>query len=139
MQTTQSHSAVNRRGFIKAGMLSSTVLALSGVPRLLVAAVTKPPQPAYHGLKMGMASYTFRKFPLEQTIAMTKQAGAGYISLKDFHLSYKSGALEREEVRKKIEEAGLVLISGGVIYMKNDEQEVRGFFQYAKDAGMPTI
>ena len=33
----------------------------------------------------------------------------------------------------------LVLMGGGVIYLKNDEAEIRNAFEYAKDAGMPTI
>jgi len=30
-------------------------------------------------------------------------------------------------------------MGGGVIYIKNKEDEIRGVFDYAKDAGMPTI
>jgi sugar phosphate isomerase/epimerase len=33
----------------------------------------------------------------------------------------------------------LELASGGVIYMKNNEKEIRSFFDYARDAGMATI
>lgn len=139
MTTSPPSAPLDRRAFLKAGLLSSTALALgSGSPAAL-AAVTKPPRPPYDGLKLGMASYTFRKFPLDDAIAMTRQAGAGYISLKDFHLPYKSTTAERQEARRKIEAAGLVLISGGVIYMKNNEAEIRGYFDYARDAGMPTL
>jgi sugar phosphate isomerase/epimerase len=127
--------ALDRRGFLKSGLLTSAGLALTAA----TAAVTKPTRPPDDGLKLGIASYTFRKFTLDQTIAMSKEAGAGYLSLKDFHLPYKSTTAERQEARKKIEAAGLVLVSGGVIYMKNNEAEIRGFFDYAKDAGMPTI
>lgn len=139
MKHPQSPSNLNRRHFLKAGVLSPAALAVVGGRGSLVAAVTKPPRPVYLGLKLGVASYTFRKFTLDQAIVMTKQAGAGFLSLKDFHLPYKSTPAERQEVRKKIEDAGLGLISGGVIYMKNNEEEVRNFFEYAKDAGMPTI
>jgi inosose dehydratase len=130
---------MDRRHFLKAGSFGSATLAFVGTRDALVAAVTKPPRAAYHGLKLGIASYTFRKFTLDQAIAMATQAGAGYISLKDFHLPYKSTPAERQEARKKIENAGLVLISGGVVYMKNNQEEVRNFFEYAKDAGMPTV
>jgi inosose dehydratase len=139
MKHPHSPANLDRRRFLKAGVLGSATLAIVEARNSLVAAVTKPPRPAYQGLKLGVASYTFRKFTLEQAIAMSRQAGAGYISLKDFHLPYKSIPAERQEARKKIENAGLVLISGGVIYMKNNEEEVRNFFEYAKDTGMPTI
>jgi sugar phosphate isomerase/epimerase len=93
----------------------------------------------FHGLKLGMASYTLRKFSLDQAIAMTRQLGLKYITLKDMHLPMKSSSAERREAREKVEAAGLTLMGGGVIYMKNSEEEVRSAFDYAKDAGMPTI
>src|SRR5437879_5013848 len=123
MKTAERTASLSRRRFLKAGVLASTVLSSAGLPTRSPAAVTKAQREPYDGLKLGMASYTFRKFSLDQAIAMTKQAGAGYISLKDFHLPFKSTPEERQEARKKIEAAGLVLISGGVIYMKNNEQE----------------
>ena len=139
MKQPQNSSNLDRRRFFKAGLLGSATLAIAAPGRTLLAAVTKPRRDAYDGLKLGVASYTFRKFTLDQAIAMSKQAGAGYISLKDVHLPYKSTQAQRQEARSQIEAAGLVLMSGGVIYMKNSEPEVRGFFDYAKDAGMPTI
>lgn len=133
-----SAANLDRRRFLKAGFLGSG-LAIASSGGHVFASITKPRRPTYDGLKLGLASYTFRKFTLDQAIEMSKRAGAGYISLKDFHLPYKSTRAERQEARAKVEAAGLVLISGGVIYMKNNEAEIRGFFDYARDAGMPTI
>jgi inosose dehydratase len=139
MKHTKRSTNLDRRRFLQAGLLGSTAVAAIAFPTGLLAGATKPQREPYDGLKLGIASYTFRKFTLDQAIAMSKQAGARYISLKDFHLPYKSTPAERQEARKKVEAAGLVLISGGVIYMKNNEEEIRSFFEYAKDAGMPTI
>ncbi|HZR21274.1 MAG TPA: sugar phosphate isomerase/epimerase [Verrucomicrobiae bacterium] len=139
MKHPHSPTKLDRRHFFKAGLLGSTAMAVTGASHNLFAAVTKPQRPLYDGLKLGMASYTFRKFSLDQAIAMSKEAGAVSISLKDFHLPYKSSPAERQEARRKVESGGLVLASGGVIYMKNNEEEIRRFFEYAKDAGMPTI
>jgi sugar phosphate isomerase/epimerase len=80
-----------------------------------------------------------RNFSLDQAITMTKQAGVKYISLKEVHLPLKSTVEQRQEVRKKVEAGGLVLLGGGVIYMKNNEAEIRNAFEYARDAGMRTI
>src|SRR5215831_15038933 len=129
---------LSRRRFLSAGLAGSAITTAI-LPTVSLAAVSKPQREPYDGLKLGMASYTFRKFTLDQAIAMTKAAGATQISLKDFHLPYKSTPEERREARNKVEAAGLVLASGGVIYMKNDPEQVRGFFDYARDAGMPTI
>ena len=132
-------SMFNRRGFLKAGLLTSAGVAAALQPQRLLAGATKAPSDPFDGLKLGMASYTLRKFTLDQAIEMTSKAGVKYITLKDMHLPMKSTAEQRAEARKKIEAAGLTLEGGGVIYIKNKEDEVRDIFQYAKDAGMPTI
>ncbi len=131
--------AVTRRHFLQSSLLGAATLATSALPRAVAAGPAKPERIPDHGLKLGMASYTLRKFSLDQAIAMTKQAGLKYITLKDVHLPMKSTTAQRQEVRRKVEAAGLVLMGGGVIYMKNDEKEIRDIFDYARDAGMPTI
>src|SRR5262249_22564755 len=68
-----------------------------------------------------------------------RELGLKYICLKDVHLPLKSTTVQRQEARKKIDGAGLVLLGGGVIYMKNQEEDIRNVFTYAKEAGMPTI
>ena len=133
------HHDLNRRNFLKTGLLGSTALAAAALPGELFAGPTKSPRDPFDGLKIGMASYTLRKFSLDQAVAMTKQAGVKYICLKDMHLPLKSSTAERHAARQKVEAAGLSLCGCGVIYMKNDEAEIRTFFDYAKDAGMPTI
>ena len=108
-----------------------------GLPGSLLAA-EKEPDP-YHGLKVGVTSYTFNKFKLDQAIAMTQEAGVKYFSLKDVHLPLKSTREERREAAKKIKAAGLKLMGGGVITLKNNEDEIKAAFDYAKDVGMPTM
>ncbi|MDB6110383.1 MAG: Sugar phosphate isomerase/epimerase [Pedosphaera sp.] len=130
----------NRRRFLQTGLLGSTALAaVAALPAKTFGAATKAERDPFDGLKFGMASYTLRKFTLDEAIAMTKQVGLKYINLKDVHLSLKSSPAERQEARKKIETAGLTLMGGGVIYIKNEPDKARAIFEYAKDAGMPTI
>jgi sugar phosphate isomerase/epimerase len=126
---------LDRRGFLRAGLLGST-LAFGGTA---MAAVVKPERTTDDGLKIGMASYTYRKFNLDQAIEMTKDAGLKYINLKDVHLPLKSTKEECEAARAKVEAAGLKLMGGGVIYMKNDEGEIGRIFDYAANAGFPVI
>ncbi len=129
----------SRRLFLQNSVLGSAVLGLGAFPRRASAALTKPEGDPCAGLKLGVTSYTLRKFTLDQAIDMTKQAGVKYISLKDMHLPMKSTPEQRKEAHAKIEAAGLVLFGGGVIYMKNDAEQIRAAFDYARDAGMPTI
>ena len=129
----------NRRHFLQTGVFGSAALVAAGLCPSAMAEVTKPVRDPFDGLKVGITSYTLRQFTLDQAIAMTKQAGVKYISLKEVHLPLKSSREERMAARKKIEQAGLVLMGGGVIYMKKNEAEIRNDFEYARDTGMGTI
>ena len=131
---------LNRRRFLHGTLLSPLALsAFTALPQVVRAAVTREPGDPFRGLKFGIASYTLRNFNLEQAIAMTRQAGVQHITLKDVHLPMRSSPTERRQAKASIEAAGLKLMGGGVIYMKNDEAEIKAAFDYARDAGMPVI
>jgi len=122
---------IARRGFL-GGLAASGFLA--GAPSL-AAASEEPP-----GFKLGVASYSLRKFSRTDAIAMVKQLNTPYISIKEFHLSTKSTPEEITRGRKEFEDAGLIILSGGVItFNKDDDAEIRQKFEYAKLAGMPMI
>ena len=87
---------------------------------------------------LGMASYTFRLFTLDQTIAMTSRLGLKRITLKDMHLSLLSSETEIKAALDKIRRAGLELTSCGVVYMKTEE-EVHQAFAYAAKAGLRVL
>ncbi len=53
----------------------NTSCAAAALPGQLLGAVTKPAHDPFDGLKLGLASYSVRKFTLAQAIAMTQQAG----------------------------------------------------------------
>ena len=135
----KTSGTINRRRFLQTGLVGSTVLASVTSPGTLLAAVTKTERDPFHGLKVGLTTYTFHKFPFDEAIAMTKQAGVKYISIKDVHLPLKSTREQRLDARKKIEDAGLILMGGGVIDIKGKPEDMRNVFEYAKDLGMATI
>ncbi|HUU16948.1 MAG TPA: sugar phosphate isomerase/epimerase [Sedimentisphaerales bacterium] len=88
--------------------------------------------------ELGLASYTLRKFNLDDTLAMTKRVGLKYICFKSFHLPLDSTPAQIRDVVAKVKEAGLILYGGGVISM-NTEDQVQNAFDYAKAAGMKVI
>ncbi len=88
--------------------------------------------------ELGLASYTLRKFKLDETLAMTRRVGLKYICFKSFHLPLDSTQAEIRAVVAKVRKAGLRLYGGGVISMKS-EVEVHRAFDYAKAAGMKVI
>ncbi len=130
---------LNRRHFLRNSLLASAVMSVGKPGTAVLGAASSAEGEPDHGLKLGLTTYTLRKFSLDQAIEMTKEAGLRYISLKDMHLPLKSTRTQRQEASKKVKAAGLTLMGGGVISMKNNEQEIREAFEYAKDAGMPTI
>lgn len=89
-------------------------------------------------LNLGMASYTFREFSLEDTLKMTKRLGLERIAFKSFHLPLESSDEEIKIVAEKTRAAGLDLYGCGVVYMQT-EDEVERAFHYAKTAGMRII
>ena len=59
--------------FASSVTLASTVLASATFPPSLLAATAKTGRDPFRGLKVGMASYTLRKFTLDQAIAMIER------------------------------------------------------------------
>jgi sugar phosphate isomerase/epimerase len=91
------------------------------------------------GLKLSVATYTFKQRKVEPTIEGIRRVGISYCSIKDFHLPLKSTAAERKEVAEKFRAAGIQPLSCGVITLPNREEAVKQAFEYARDAGIPTI
>jgi inosose dehydratase len=127
-------SSLSRRTLLSAGAGAVLLPALR-----TEAQVTPPGTEIWRGLRVGVASYTFRKQPVDVCIAGINRVGLKYVSIKDFHLPMSSTAEQRQAVAKQFRDAGINTLSCGVISTKNDEGNIRAAFQYAKDAGIPTI
>ncbi|MBW7988460.1 MAG: sugar phosphate isomerase/epimerase [Planctomycetes bacterium] len=125
----------NRRQFIKIASIGAAV-SLTGVRSSL--GQVRGAQAGKQQFKLGLASYTLRKFNLDDTLAMTKRVGLKYICFKSMHLPLDSTPAQIRSVVAKVKEAGLILYGGGVISMKNEAQ-VHQAFDYAKAAGMKVI
>jgi inosose dehydratase len=130
-------SQPNRRQFIQwAGLGAATGAGLFTARNGSAGPI--PATAAPLTFQLGMASYTFREFPMEQALSMTKRLGLKRIGFKDVHLSLKSTPAQIEAAVAKVKEAGLELYAGGVIYMRS-EADVNQAFEYAKAAGMGII
>lgn len=122
----------SRRNFLKLAGLST---AIGSLPLSAALAETRSMEKAPVSFTLGIASYTFRSFPLDQAIEMTKRLGITKMTLKDMHLPLKSTEAETKAVLEKLKAAGVELSSCGVVYMAT-EQEVRNAFAYAKTVGI---
>ena len=126
-----------RRDFLKV-----SGLGIAGAATLKGQAYSELAKPPLSGhevpFELGIASYTFRKFSLEETLKMTKRLNIKNIAFKSFHLELDSSDEHIKEVVKKVNDYGINLYGGGVIYMKSEEA-VDQAFEYAKKAGMKVI
>jgi sugar phosphate isomerase/epimerase len=89
----------------------------------------------FHGLRIGVASYSLRAFPATEALEDIHRLGVRYLSLKEVHLPLDSSPEQRRQLRKQAEDIGLSITSCGVIYLKNDEAQMRQAFDYVKDLG----
>lgn len=126
----------NRRNFL---WMTGVGLAAVTLPSLSQAQVVKTDKSNKGFLfQLGIASYSFRNFPLDEALKMTKRLDINRISFKDFHLKLDATDSVIAEAVKKCNEAGIRLYGGGVIYMRSNEDVDRAF-EYAKKAGMDMI
>lgn len=88
--------------------------------------------------ELGLASYSLRKFSLDETLQMTTRLGLKNIAFKSMHLPLDSDEAQIKEAVLKVKKAGLNLYGAGVIYMANEE-EVNRAFEYAQTAGLKVI
>ena len=116
--------------------------ALSSMPLLAKAAFGQSENKAPGGpspIRLGIASYTFRKFNQAQLIAFMKELKTPYLNLKDVHLPMGPSNQVREQA-EQYRAAGLQLTAAGTIYFPKDEDEdIRSKFEYCKAAGIPLI
>jgi len=122
----------SRREFLKLAGLTTT---LGSLPLSAVLSETGSAEKTAIPFTLGIASYTFRAFPLDQAIEMTKRLGITKMTLKDMHLPLKSTEAEIKAVLEKMNAAGVELSSCGVVYMASEEA-VRSAFAYARMAGI---
>jgi len=133
--------ATTRRAFLRAAGAGLGTAVIAG--RAGFAGGAGPhPEPAAAETRfpfaLGLASYTFRAFGLDETLGFAKRLGLGKISLKSMHLPLESTPEQMAAALGKVRAVGLDLYAGGVIYMAK-EAEVRQAFAYAKAAGMRII
>lgn len=124
---------IHRKAFLRS-------LGLTGAAMMLGArtASRNSVPPSENQLTLGLASYTFRKFSLDDTIAAAKRLQLERIALKSMHMPLEASDAETAAAAKKVREAGLDLYGAGVIYMTS-EQEVNRAFDYARAAQLRII
>jgi sugar phosphate isomerase/epimerase len=124
----------SRRDFLRGSAATAAVAALVGNSAALGAA-----PPPSSPIRLGVASYSFRKFGRDDVIQFMKQLDTPYLNVKDVHLPMTTP----EQIRQAADAyatAGLKLTAAGTIYFTEDkDDDMRRKFEYCKVAGIPLI
>lgn len=126
---------LSRRDALKLAGLSAAAVPLN---ELLGQTGRADPGPPGVRFSLGIASYTFRDFPLAQVVGMTQRLGIRKLTLKEMHLPLASSDAEIDAVVENLKASGIELTGCGVIYMQSEAEVLRAF-AYAKRAGTRLI
>lgn len=125
-----------RLNFTRRGFLASAITS-AGVAGLVRAANGSTPSQETLDIKLGVASYSLREFQRGLAIKIIQQLNVSNVSLKEYHLPYRSTPEELRQGAAEFEKAGIKIVGGGVIYLtKDDDDDIRRYFDYAKHCGM---
>lgn len=138
-----------RRNFLQTSAFAAAALPFASFDLLAgeylaeqagAGARTADPNP-WRGLKIGVATYTFREWPIEQCIAGVKRVGLQYVSIKNVknHVDLSHTTEERKQRAQMFRDAGITPLSVGNVGMKNDEADIRRAFEYARDCGVKVM
>jgi sugar phosphate isomerase/epimerase len=134
----------SRRQFVQSGAIAAGLAATGVVPALVgaapAAAEAIPASGKFSPLSLGLASYTFRNFTRAELIGFMKQLNVSDLNCKDAkdHLPMDP-ALEAQALADYAA-AGIKLHAIGAVYFaKDDDDDIRSKFEYAKRAGIRVI
>ena len=122
--------------------LESSRRAFMGAAALLAAAPASHSEETHpSAVQLGICSYSFGKGSLADALPAIKAARVRYINIKpEFHLPYDSSPAQINEVKKMLDDAGLILAGTGATYLtKEDMGEIRQRFEFNKALGSPLI
>jgi sugar phosphate isomerase/epimerase len=133
----QSLLRQDRRSFLRSAAGFAAVVGVGTSS----AAVIAPTPSARPTIRLGIASYTFRTMTRSQLIAVLKKLRVATVNLKDVkdHLPSTSPADEDAAIADYVS-AGIEITGVGTItFNKDEDNDVRQKFEYAKRAGVKVI
>jgi sugar phosphate isomerase/epimerase len=123
---------LSRRDFVR-----STALATAALSAPLN---SRSDTTVHRAIRLGLASYTFRKFTRAQLIGFMKQLNVFDLNAKDAKDHLPMDPQAEQAALADYAASGIKLHAAGAIsFSKPDEADIRGKFEYAKRAGIGTI
>src|SRR3984957_16923177 len=129
---------LSRRSFVGSGALAAAAYATSSV--MPAVALPATPGSAAPPINLGLCSYTFRNFDRAQLIGYMKQLNVLALNAKDVKNHLPMDPAEEAKALDDYHAAGIQLHAVGTVYFPKDEDDdIRSKFEYAKRAGVSVI
>jgi sugar phosphate isomerase/epimerase len=128
----------SRRNFVQSGaLLAAACAASTAVPSFAEASLASgKPSP----IRLGVASYTFRNFTRAQLIGFMKQLNLTGLNAKNVKDHLPDDPQEEAKALADYAAAGIQPHAAGTIgFLKDDDADIRGKFEYCKRAGISVI
>jgi sugar phosphate isomerase/epimerase len=126
---------LSRRNFLRSGALAGAALSMNA-PLSAAAQVPAASLP----IRLGIASYTFREFTRAQMIGYLKQLNVHDLNCKDVKDHLPTDPAQEAAAVADYTAAGIRLHAVGAIYfLKDEDDDIRAKFEYAKRAGVKVI
>jgi len=93
----------------------------------------------YPGFSVGVQSYCFRNFNLDETLRNTQELALKNIEFYGKHASHEMSAQEIEAIKAKLKDTGIKVVAYGVVGFGADEAANERIFKFAKDMGIGVI
>jgi len=131
---------VSRRNFLRTAALAGGALSGAGVLPASASAEPRAASGKPSPIKLGLASYTFREFTRAQMIGYLKQLKVFDLNCKDVKDHLPTDPAQEAQAVGDYTAAGIRLHAVGAIYFPKDEDDdIRAKFEYAKRAGVKVI
>jgi sugar phosphate isomerase/epimerase len=90
------------------------------------------------GIKLGIATYTFRSFDRAKCIEMLKAVQSPWVGVKDgVHFPFPATPEVLKQARAEFDAAGFKVVSvGNLGFPKDDPDDIRARFEYVKNLGL---
>jgi sugar phosphate isomerase/epimerase len=127
-----------RRDFLQ--ITAATAASLS-IPASLLDAQSMGSETQRHPIELGMASYTFRNFDRAKVIEFMKELKLTNLNAKDVkdHLPMTPPEATQQAVADYMANGIKLTAVGAVYFPKNEDDDIRAKFDYAKRAGVKVI
>lgn len=132
---------LTRRDLLKTVTVGALTLPFLGTAAVSSTAPSAPATPdSEHGLRLGVAGYSFRKLSVTESIATMKVLRLVNAGIFKAHIDWETTTPDgARAVAVKYHEAGLTITSTGVINLPNDEAKCRRAFENVRAAGVVTM